>query len=107
MSCTFIARSGARESYSATFRRIGLDLGITAGGRLVWGVYARTTAPNVKPRALAGTYVGASGDIAAGLGVGANAMIGGSRRTIVLQPISIVGQVGVGIALGAAGFRLR
>ena len=108
MACTFNARNGTRENYAATFKRLGLDLGITAGGRLAWGVYARTAeATKLQPRALAGTYVGASGDIALGLGVGANALVGGSRRTIVLQPVSVEGQVGVGIALGAASFRLR
>ena len=108
MSCTFTAANGTRESYAATFKRLGLDLGITAGGRLGWAVYARTAAATkLQPRALAGTYVGASGDIALGLGVGANALVGGSKRTIVLQPVSVEGQVGVSIALGAASFRLR
>ena len=108
MSCTFNAANGTREPYTATFRRVGLDLGITAGGRLAWAVYARTAAATkLQPRALAGNYVGASGDIALGLGVGANAMVGGSRRTFVLQPVSVEGQVGVSLALGAASFRLR
>jgi hypothetical protein len=108
MACTFNARNGARESYAATFKRLGLDIGVTAGGRLAWSVYARTAeAAKLKPRALAGTYIGASGDIAFGLGVGANALVGGSQRTIVLQPVSVEGQVGIGIALGAASFRLR
>ncbi|MGB7259925.1 MAG: DUF992 domain-containing protein [Pseudolabrys sp.] len=105
MSCTFSTRSGRHEHYDATFRRLGLDLGVKAGGRMVWAVYARTNA--LGPRSLAGTYVGASGDISLGLGVGANAMAGGSGNTITLQPLSVQGQVGVNVALGAAGFRLR
>ena len=40
MSCTFNTNTGGREYYQATFKRIGLDLGISAGGRMVWGVYA-------------------------------------------------------------------
>ena len=105
MSCTFTTTAGGREYYSATFKRVGLDLGITAGGRMVWAVYAPST--GIAPRALAGNYIGASGDIAVGLGVGANALVGGSRRTIALQPVSVEGQVGINVALGAAGFRLR
>lgn len=105
MSCTFKTAAGGREYYSATFKRVGLDLGVSAGGRMVWGVYAPST--GLAPRALAGNYVGASGDIALGLGVGANALVGGSRRTIALQPVSVEGQVGINVALGAAGFRLR
>jgi hypothetical protein len=41
------------------------------------------------------------------VGVGANALVGGSRRSTVLQPISVVGQVGVNLALGVAGLTLR
>jgi hypothetical protein len=104
MSCTFHANNGTAESYSASFRRVGLDLGITAGGRLLWAVYAKTS--HLGARALAGKYVGASGDIALGLGVGANALVGGSHRTVTLQPVSVEGQVGVSLALGAAGLRL-
>jgi hypothetical protein len=105
MSCTFRRNNGAAEHYSATFKRLGLDLGVSAGGHLVWGVYAPSS--GIAPRALAGHYVGASGDIALGLGVGANALVGGSNRTVALQPVSVEGQVGINIALGAAGLRLR
>jgi hypothetical protein len=59
------------------------------------------------PRALAGTYAGASGDVSLGLGVGANALVGGSNRTVSLQPLSVEGQVGVNLALGVAGLRLQ
>src|SRR3954468_3239514 len=52
MSCTFTARNGARESYSATFKRLGLDLGVSAGGRLAWAVLAPSS--GLAPRALAG-----------------------------------------------------
>jgi hypothetical protein len=105
MSCTFRRNNGVTEHYAATFKRLGLDLGVSAGGRLVWGVYAPSS--GLTPRALAGNYVGASGDIALGLGVGANALVGGSNRTVALQPVSVEGQVGINIALGAAGLRLR
>jgi hypothetical protein len=104
-SCVFASnRGGLRERYAGTITRVGLDLGITAGGRMVWGVYSRVAGPN--PGALAGNYVGASGDIALGLGVGANALVGGSNRSVALQPVSVEGQVGVNLALGVAGLHL-
>ena len=107
MACTFNAANGTRENYAATFKRLGLDLGITAGGRLGWAVYARTAAvTKLQPRALAGTYVGASGDIALGLGVGANALVGGSNRTITLQPVSVLAQAGLNIAVGVGALEL-
>jgi hypothetical protein len=56
---------------------------------------------------LAGTYVGGSGDISLGIGVGANALIGGSNKAVALQPLSIEGQVGLNLALGIANLQLR
>jgi len=105
MSCTFLKSDGRHESYVATFSRLGLDVGVTAGGHMAWTVIAPST--GLAPHALAGKYAGASGDVAVGLGGGANLLIGGSKRTIALQPLSIEGEVGVNLALGAAKFRLR
>jgi hypothetical protein len=34
-------------------------------------------------------------------------LIGGSRRSVMLQPLSVSGQVGVNLALGVAGLTLR
>jgi uncharacterized protein DUF992 len=96
---------GPVENYSGAITRLGLDIGISAGGRMAWGVIARSG--RYTPRALAGTYVGASGDIALGFGVGANALVGGSGRSIALQPLSVEASVGVNLALGVAGLTLR
>src|SRR5262245_6685645 len=106
MRCQFQpSGAGPVENYSGAITRLGLDVGISAGGRMAWGVIARTG--RYTPRALAGTYVGASADIALGLGVGANALIGGFNRSIALQPLSVEGSVGVNLALGVAGLRLQ
>jgi hypothetical protein len=51
--------------------------------------------------------VGASGNVAVGLGLGAKVLIGGSRRTITLQPLSVEGQIGLNLALGVANLILR
>jgi hypothetical protein len=56
--------------------------------------------------ALAGEYVGASGDIAVGVGAGANVLFGGSNRTIALQPLSVQGQAGLNVSLGVSGLTL-
>ncbi len=42
-----------------------------------------------------------------GVGVGANALLGGSHRSVALQPLSVEGNVGVNLALGVAGLTLR
>jgi hypothetical protein len=104
MSCEFVAdRRAFRDLYSGTMTRVGIDLGITGGGVLMWTVFARTK--GLRRGALAGTYVGASGDV--GVGVGANALVGGTGRSIMLQPLSVSGQVGVNLALGVARLTLR
>lgn len=92
------------EFYAGVMRTVGLDIGITAGGALAWGVFAPTTGP--MRGGLAGTYVGATGSIGVGVGVGANVLFGGSNRTISLQPLSVEGSVGINLSLGAAGLTL-
>jgi uncharacterized protein DUF992 len=92
------------ETYVGVMNRIGLDIGITAGGALGWAVFASTSGP--ARGALAGRYVGASGEIGVGVGVGANALFGGSGNTISLQPLSVEGSVGLNLALGVAGLTL-
>jgi hypothetical protein len=61
----------------------------------------------VGPGDLAGSYGGASASATAGVGVGANALVGGSNNTIALQPVSVQGQTGLGVAAGIAGMELR
>src|SRR5215469_4928344 len=106
ISCRYTKRNGDRvENYSGTITRFGLDVGFTAGGIMTWTVLAR--ARGRRRGALAGHYVGVSGEISLGPGVGAKALIGGSRRTTVLQPVSVVGKIGANLALGVAGLTLR
>lgn len=105
IACTFTPEyRGRRERYSGAINRVGLDLGVKNGGRLVWGVFSQTSA--LPPRSIAGTYVGAGGGAAIGLGAGANVLVGGSRRTVSLQPVSVEGQTGVNVAAGVAGLTL-
>jgi Protein of unknown function (DUF992) len=106
MTCRFERAGDVRiESYAGTITRFGLDVGATAGGVMTWTVFVRTR--GFPPGTLAGHYVGASADVSLGLGAGAKALIGGSRRSVVLQPVSFIGQVGVNLALGVAGMTLR
>jgi hypothetical protein len=106
LRCSFKRDAGGPEEYyTGHINRLGLDLGITAGGVMAWAVLAPTN--GIQHRALVGKYVGASGDISLGAGVGANALIGGSHRSVALQPISLEAQVGVNLALGVAGLTLN
>jgi hypothetical protein len=105
MSCRFVP-SGPYppQNYSGVMNTVGLELGVTAGGVMAWGVFAPTGGTPIG--ALAGEYIGASGDISVGVGVGGNVLFGGSNRTIALQPLSVEGDVGVGVSLGVSGLTL-
>ena len=99
MACRFVPNGPyPPEAYVGVMGTLGLDIGITAGGVLAWGVLAPTAGP--MQGKLAGTYVGASGAVGVGVGVGANLLFGGSNRSIALQPLSVEGSVGVNLSLG-------
>lgn len=105
MSCVFKpSRGGMEQHYSGTRTRVGFDVGVQAGAAILWAVFAQTRQLN--PGQLAGNYVGVSADAAAGVGIGANALVGGSNNTITLQPLSVEGQVGINLALGVSGVAL-
>jgi Protein of unknown function (DUF992) len=106
LRCVFRSSATGRQyNYSGTITRLGLDVGITGGGRLFWGVFAPTS--HVGQGTLRGNYVGASGNASLGVGLGANILIGGSNRTISLQPLSVEGQIGINLAAGVARLTLR
>jgi hypothetical protein len=106
LSCAFQPSTGApRESYHAIMRRAGLDIGINPQVAVAWAVFAPTR--GFGRGYLAGNYVGAAASATVGVGVGANALIGGSNNTIALQPLSLQGQTGLSIAAGVAGLELR
>jgi Protein of unknown function (DUF992) len=106
VKCSFSPDNGSRpENYVGHIGRLGLDLGVRGGGVMVWTVVAPTN--GWQHGALAGHYVGANADASLGLGAGAKVLVGGSHRSIALQPLSVSGQVGVNLALGVAGLTLR
>ena len=105
IGCTFRPDNGPPENYEGHINRLGLDLGVKGGGVMTWAVFAPVN--GYRHGALAGTYVGGSGSASLGVGVGANALVGGSHRSIALQPLSVEGNVGVNLAVGIAGMTLR
>jgi Protein of unknown function (DUF992) len=105
LRCTFAPASGPPEHYAGSIQRFGVDIGYTQGGVLVWAVLAPTS--NLAPGALAGNFVGATGSATVGVGVGANVLVGGSNRTISLQPVSIEGSTGLNVAAGIGAISLR
>jgi len=107
MQCTYTPSTAPAppEYYDGALNTVGLDLGVSAGSVLGWGVFAPTT--GLPQGALAGEYVGASADAGLGLGAGANVLMGGSGRTIALQPLSLQGSVAFNAVLGLSSLKLR
>ena len=105
LNCTFMpTAAGPAEFYAGTLTKLGVDIGVTAGGAMIWLVYAPTSRP---AGALSGSYGGATAEATVGGGFGANVLIGGSNRTVELQPVSLQGQAGLNVAAGVAGIDLR
>ncbi|WP_439397968.1 DUF992 domain-containing protein [Bradyrhizobium sp. PMVTL-01] len=105
MRCVFTGlRSPRQYIYEGRIRRVGLDLGVTSAGTLSWAVFARNS--RIGPGTLRGSYVGASGNFALGPSLGANVLIGGSRRSLMLQPISIERSIGLNLAAGVTHLTL-
>ncbi len=107
MQCTYTPTLAPAppQYYDGAINTMGLDLGVSAGGVLGWGVFAPTS--GIAPGALAGEYVGATGDLGLGIGAGANVLVGGSTRTFALQPLSLQGSIAVNVVLGVSSLKLR
>jgi len=104
LNCTFMPSTpGPVEYYTGTLTKLGVDVGVTAGGAMIWLVHAPTSRP---AGALAGSYGGATAEASVGAGLGANVLVGGSNRTVELQPVSLQGQAGLNFAAGVAGIDL-
>ena len=104
LRCRF-NRPGRDEYYRGTIDKFGIDIGSTKQAMISWAVLAPTS--NLPSRSLSGTYGGVSAEATVGVGVGANALIGGSQRSIILQPLSVQAQQGLNIAAGVSQLRLR
>lgn len=105
LGCVFRSEGAPDQPYVATIRKVGLDIGITETSVLGWAVLAPTA--RIGEGDLAGNYAGAQGSANVGVGAGANVLIGGSQRSISLQPLSLQGSTGISVAVGLAELELR
>ena len=104
VSCLFRSDNAPDEAYAGHMTSVGLDIGVTSGGEIMWAVFANT---NRYAGMLAGTYVGASAEASVAVGLGANVLVGGSNGSVALQPLSVQGQIGFNIAAGVGELRLH
>jgi hypothetical protein len=105
LGCVLRIEGMPEDRYIATIHKVGVDLGITQESALAWGVYAPVA--RLGPGDLSGNYAGAQGSASVGVGVGGNALVGGSNNSIALQPLSVQGQVGLNVAAGLESLELR
>ncbi len=104
--CKFTpAGGGAAYRFAGQTTRIGLDVGVRGKSVMVWTVLGSTT--QLPGERVGGTYAGVSADVAAGLGVGANVLVGGNKNSVVLQPLSVKGETGINIAVGVSKLTLN
>ncbi len=105
IDCVYKPSSGARpEHYSGSIGKLGVDIGVTERAVLAWAVFAPG---KLNKGALKGSYTGASAEATVAVGVGANVLVGGFKKGINLQPISVQGQTGLNIAAGIGSLHLR
>ena len=93
------------ETYTGVISKLGLDIGITHQSSISWAVLA-ARGGDYGPGALAGGYFGASADASIVTGGGANLLVGGFRRSITLQPLSVQTQTGLNVSVAVTGLEL-
>lgn len=103
VECTY-ENGGVTEEYRGeTGIALGLDLSFRSNEKMVFTVFAATDDVRPGAKALGGKYVGGQVSAAAGLGLGAKALVGGGAKNIGLQPLALETSTGIGIA-GGLGF---
>ncbi|MGB8314318.1 MAG: DUF992 domain-containing protein [Aestuariivirga sp.] len=105
VDCVYSPVSGARaEHYSGSIGKLGIDIGVTEQTVLAWAVFAPG---KVSKGALKGSYTGASAEATVIVGLGANVLVGGFKKGINLQPLSVQAQTGLNVAAGVSSLHLR
>jgi hypothetical protein len=102
--CTY-ASGRQVQRYDGNIDKFGVDVGYQQSGVLLWSVVAPTD--HLGPGALQGHYGGVTAGAAVGVGLDANALVGGSTHTIALQPLSIEGTTGLNVAAGIGALNLH
>jgi hypothetical protein len=103
--CNYVPNKGFGEHYEGSISKVGVDIGYTKGGVLIWDVIAPSS--DMKPGALEGGYGGVSASATVVVGAGANVLIGGFDKSVALQPISIEGNTGLNVAAGIGALNLK
>lgn len=105
LHCVFHKADGLNEAYRGSLRSVGLDIGVSGRGVIAWTVVAETR--RLAPGELAGAFGGVEAGGAAVVGGRGQILVGGSRGTISLQPLSVEAETGVNLAIGITAIELK
>jgi hypothetical protein len=105
LHCVFHKSDGLNEAYGGTLQSVGAEIGVSGRGVIAWTVIAETR--ELPPGVLAGEFGGVEAGGAAVVGGRGQALVGGSRRTITLQPVSVEAEVELNLAIGVTSMELR
>jgi len=89
--------SGVEHYVGETGIGLGIDFSYDIKKQMVFTVFAADT--KAGSHKLAGKYGGAGASVSAGVGAGVQLLVGGSNRSVSLQPV-IEGSTGVGASAG-------
>ncbi|CAM1650842.1 DUF992 domain-containing protein [Bartonella apihabitans] len=106
LTCVFQPNDKGAETdkYVGKIEQLGIDIGKAGAGQLSWMVMAASK-DAYKSGILVGKYEGVSVDAAAGVGGGANILVG-DNKAFSLQPVSVEAHEGANIAIGVSKLTL-
>ncbi|RVC77410.1 DUF992 domain-containing protein, partial [Mesorhizobium sp. M2A.F.Ca.ET.046.02.1.1] len=105
VSCTFRPyHHDPAEQYTGMISKLGVDIGQTHQGQLVWAVLGATR--HHEAGDLAGSYYGVNAEASVVTGGGANLLVGGLDGAFMLEPLSVQAQTGVNLAVAVASLDL-
>ncbi|RWM86754.1 MAG: DUF992 domain-containing protein [Mesorhizobium sp.] len=105
VACTFRPHHGGPpEAYTGVISKLGVDVGRTHQGELIWAVLAATRDRDSGD--LAGSYYGVNAEASVVTGGGANLLVGGFNRAFSLQPLNVQAQTGVNLAVAVTSLQL-
>lgn len=100
VKCVY-SKGGENEEYvGETGIALGLDLSFKQDEKMAFTVIAASEDVRPGAKALGGKYVGGELSAAAGLGLGAKALVGGGAKNIGLQPLVLESSTGIGASGG-------
>ena len=105
VKCAYSMQPNYTEYYTGSISKFGADIGYLQSAIMMWAVLAPST--NLGQGSLAGYYAGATASAAVGVGAGANVLVGGFKKSIALQPVSVEGQNGLNVAAGVVSLSLK